>query len=61
VFKLSHTITGWKETVLHAFTDGIDGGYPTGGITLDAAGNLYGVTEGGGNYGRGVAFRITPQ
>ena len=60
VFKLSHTITGWKEIVLHAFTDGIDGGYPTGGITLDAAGNLYAVTEGGGNYGRGVAFRITP-
>src|SRR6266404_7721987 len=60
VFKLSHTITGWKETVLHAFTGGIDGEYPTGGITLDAARNVYGVTEGGGNYGRGVAFRITP-
>jgi uncharacterized repeat protein (TIGR03803 family) len=61
VFKLSHTMAGWKETVLHAFTGGVDGEYPTGGIILDAAGNAYGVTEGGGSYGKGVAFRITPQ
>jgi uncharacterized repeat protein (TIGR03803 family) len=32
--------------VIHNFTGGIDGGYPYGGLTLDAAGNLYGTTCG---------------
>src|ERR1700674_4288335 len=42
VFKLSLTSTGWKETVLHSFTQGADGAVP-------GAGNLYGTTEQGGN------------
>lgn len=54
VFKLSAT-TG--ETVLYNFTDGADGALPTGSLTLDSAGNLYGLT--GGNTG-GVMFKITP-
>ena len=39
-------------TVLHNFTGGQDGATPTGGITLDQAGNLYGTTSTGGNTGR---------
>ena len=31
-------------TVIHAFTGGADGGGPEGGLTMDAAGNLYGTT-----------------
>src|ERR1035438_4640570 len=51
VFKLTPTKDGsWKETVLHAFTAGEDGGVPVGGVILDSAGNLYGTTEFGGDH-----------
>ncbi len=33
-------------TVIHAFTGGLDGGYPVAGLTMDRAGNLYGTTCG---------------
>jgi uncharacterized repeat protein (TIGR03803 family) len=62
VFKLD---TAGKETVLHSFTGGADGAYPIAGVAMDAHGNLYGATEGGGAscYGSltcGVVFEITP-
>lgn len=41
VFKLDPT---GKETILHTFTSGADGGQPAAGLILDAAGNLYGTT-----------------
>ena len=51
------------HTVLYNFTGGSDGGEPYKGVTLDAAGNLYGtaVTGGGGSCegGCGVVFRLT--
>ncbi len=48
-------------TVLHNFTLGADGGYPQAGLTMDAAGNLYGTTyEGGADGGAyGVVFRLS--
>jgi len=45
--------------VLHTFTGGIDGGTPYSGLTMDAAGNLYGVTNGGGIQNYGVVFKMT--
>lgn len=33
-------------TLLHAFNNAGDGAYPQAGVTLDAAGNLYGTTTG---------------
>ncbi len=36
-------------TVLYSFTGGSDGAVPTGGVIADAAGNLYGETNQGGN------------
>src|SRR3984893_3334310 len=50
VFKLSRAANGiWKQTILHTFSccPGLGGGGPTG-VILDAAGNLYGTTLGGG-------------
>lgn len=51
------------HTVLYSFTGGPDGGEPYKGVTLDAAGNLYGtaVTGGGGSCdgGCGVVFKLT--
>lgn len=39
----------WRETILYSFSGGSDGSYPVGGLILDAAGNLYGTTEEGGD------------
>jgi len=49
---------GWKEKVLHQFTSGPYG--PYAGLIFDAAGNLYGTTSGGGAYGAGMVFKLTP-
>jgi uncharacterized repeat protein (TIGR03803 family) len=54
-----------QETVLYTFTGGADGATPEGGVVLDAAGNLYGTTAGGGSGGltglqEGVVFKVTP-
>jgi len=37
-----------------------DGSGPLGGLTIDAAGNLYGTTFGGGPLGHGEVFEFTP-
>jgi hypothetical protein len=65
IFELSPSPGGWKEHVLHAFTGGNDGGYPQAGVTLDAAGNVYGTASQGGNksncdYGCGLVFELMP-
>ena len=57
VFKVDPSGT---ETVLHNFTGGTDGADPTGGLLLDKAGNLYGVTSQGGTSNDGVLFKIGP-
>ena len=69
VFKVNKT---GKLTVLHSFTGGKDGAIPAQERLLrDAAGNLYGTTNFGGNVttcpyfgeaypGCGVVFKITP-
>jgi len=53
LFKLDRT---GKETVLYAFTGGTDGGVPYGGVVRDAAGNLYGTAQGGGDLGSSVCL-----
>jgi uncharacterized repeat protein (TIGR03803 family) len=49
--------------VLHSFNT-VDGAGPYGALTLDAAGNLYGVTQGGGDpnvcSNCGVVFQLVP-
>jgi uncharacterized repeat protein (TIGR03803 family) len=48
------------ETVLYSFNaDNGQGSYaPYGSLARDAAGNLYGTTEGGGTFGTGVVFKV---
>jgi uncharacterized repeat protein (TIGR03803 family) len=49
-----------KLTVLHSFTNlNNDGAYPLGALLLDASGNLYGTTSGGGGPNNfGIVFKI---
>ena len=61
VFKLTPNPDGtWTESVLYSFTGGADGGYPYGGVIMDAAGNLYGTTYSGGTSSAGTVFKLTP-
>lgn len=58
VFEVAATGT---ETILHSFNnDGTDGVYPYAGVILGKKGNLYGITTGGGAYGYGMVFELTP-
>jgi uncharacterized repeat protein (TIGR03803 family) len=63
VFKLSKM---GKETVLHSFTGGADGGNPSAGLIQDTKRNFYGTTENGGDLscisgglGCGVVFKLS--
>jgi uncharacterized repeat protein (TIGR03803 family) len=59
-FELSPSTSGWVFTDLHDFTGGSDGSIVWSGLVLDASGNLYGATWGGGANGFGVVYEITP-
>lgn len=60
VFKLAYVNGAWTFSTIYHFTDGTDGAYPVGGVTVDAAGNLYGTCVEGGANGFGTAWEITP-
>lgn len=49
---------GYSEKILHTFTGGPDGAYPSGTLMRDGAGDLYGTASGGGIYDWGVVFKI---
>jgi uncharacterized repeat protein (TIGR03803 family) len=51
---------GLKYRVLYAFDASRDGGGLYGSLILDAEGNLYGETWGGGVYGFGTVFELSP-
>jgi uncharacterized repeat protein (TIGR03803 family) len=52
---------GGSVTVLHAFTPLTgDGSSPQAGLVPDSAGNLYGTTYLGGEWGKGTVFELTP-
>ena len=58
VYKLSNTGKTWTQTVIHAFTGGDDGSGPGARVTVDSAGNIYGMTPTGGAYGLGTIYKI---
>lgn len=61
VFKLSHSATGWTESILYEFAnDAKDGVNPYGGVIIDSQSNLYGTTRLGGLNNGGTVFKITP-
>lgn len=59
VFELT---SSGQHAVLYNFSYlGLDGSLPMAPLLLDAQGNLYGTTAGGGEYGYGTVFKLTPQ
>lgn len=46
--------------VLHHFTGKSGGSGPWQSLYRDAAGNIYGITQGGGQYQQGLVFELTP-
>jgi hypothetical protein len=74
VFQLSPPVQKgdpWNETVIYQFRgQGVnDGGLPNGGLIIDAAGNLYGITAYGGSgdcvllglrAGCGTVYELSP-
>ena len=60
VFKLTNSGGAWTQTDLHDFNDeGGDGFGPFSTVVFDAAGNLYGTTNGGGSGFAGVVWEIS--
>lgn len=55
---------GWNYTVLYTLSGNpsqcdIEGCYPTGPLTVDNSGNIYGVNEAGGANYAGTVFKLT--
>jgi uncharacterized repeat protein (TIGR03803 family) len=65
IFKLTPNSDGsWEKSILYSFcslTNCRDGADPYARLMFDAAGNLYGTTEYGGNLGDGAVFMLTPE
>jgi hypothetical protein len=61
-YELSPHSGYWSERILTDFSVVTDGGFPSGGLTMDTAGTLYGVTAGdsGTVAPYGTVFQITP-
>jgi uncharacterized repeat protein (TIGR03803 family) len=63
VFELSPTGSGmWTEKILLDFGSGYTDAYAPdqGSLIIDGGGNLYGTSGGGGTYGSGTAFELSP-
>jgi uncharacterized repeat protein (TIGR03803 family) len=63
VFRLTPSASGWTETLLYSFPgsySGPDGDLPGGSVVMDASGNLFGVAQAGGQYGKGAVYELSP-
>ncbi len=58
VYELLPSGSGWTQQTLYSFSMEDGGGFPLGGVTMDAQGNLYGTTGGGFGQG-GEAYELT--
>ena len=61
LFALAAPAHAQKEIIVHSFGGTDDATAVNGGLVSDAVGNLYGSATGGGRYGNGVVFELSPQ
>jgi uncharacterized repeat protein (TIGR03803 family) len=59
VFELAPNGKGYTESVLYSFQSTPDGNFPRASL-IDVSGTLYSTTFGGGIYGYGSVFSVTP-
>jgi len=60
VFELSPVSGGgWSFSTLYNFKGGSDGSSPAASLILDTSGNLYGTTQGGGDFDFGTVFELS--
>ena len=59
VAALGAMAVGQTESTLFTFTE-TGNFWPLGGFVEDASGNLYGATKGGGTYGAGTVYEMSP-
>src|ERR1019366_9225241 len=57
IFKLA---ADGEVNTIYSFTGGNDGDSPVDALALGRDGNFYGMTAGGGAYGHGTVFKMTP-
>ncbi len=66
VYELTKSAGTWSKTILHNFAGAGDGDLPMSGVILDAAGNLYGTANEGGDLscdadlGCGTVYELSP-
>lgn len=60
VYELSPQNGGWLYSLLYPLTGNPSSYGPVARLTMDAAGNLYGTTLQGGEFGAGSVFKLTP-
>jgi uncharacterized repeat protein (TIGR03803 family) len=59
-FKLTPSGNGYKYTVLHLFTGGVDGSTVDAPLIEDGSGSLFGTTDKGGARWLGTVYRLSP-
>jgi hypothetical protein len=60
VWEMSPSNGGWTFKVIHAFPTYTVDDYGPYALTMDAAGNLYGISSWGGHNNWGFLFKLTP-
>lgn len=61
LFKLTPTTGYWKYSSIHTFSGSSDGGFPSGDLAIDHAGNIYGTTLSGGLFQYGTVYKFVPE
>lgn len=60
VYQVKETSGQWSGSVVYNFLNSAKGDGPQAPVILDSKGNLYGTTAGGGAYGYGAVYEVTP-